>query len=105
MCHSWSTERSIGKITYGTEVPTINQSNEILRKRSKSPQEPFKTSIDKQQKDEFTSDNVIQRIQTNPFSYDIILFNNRIINNLANLCSTNNPSYKNPHWLGILRLA
>ena len=82
----------IEKITYGAEVPTINQAYEISRNRSKSSQDPFKTFIDKQQKDWLTSD-IIQRIQTNPFSYDIILFNDRIINNF---CCTNNPSYKSP---------
>ena len=60
------------KITYGAEVPTINQVYEISRKRNKSSQDPFKTLIDKQQKDGFTGDNVIHRIQTNPSSYDII---------------------------------
>ena len=58
----------IEKITYGAEVPTINQVYKISRKRSKSSQDPFKTLIDKQQKDGFTSDNIIQTIQTNPFS-------------------------------------
>ena len=81
----------IEKITYGAEVPAINQAYEISRNRSKSSQDPFKTFIDKQQKDGLTSDNIIQRIQKNPFSYDIILFNDRIINNF---CCTNNPSYK-----------
>ena len=41
----------IEKITYGAEVPTINQAYDISRKRSKSSQDPFKTLIDKQQKD------------------------------------------------------
>ena len=49
----------IEKITYGAEVPTINQAYEISRKRNKSSQDPFKTLIDKQQKDGFTSDNII----------------------------------------------
>ena len=57
---------------------------------------PFQNWIDKQQKHGFSGDNIIQSIQTNPFSYDIILFNDRIINNLANFCCTNNPSYKSP---------
>ena len=61
----------IAKTTYGAEVPTINQVYKISRKRSKSSQNPFKTLIDKQQKDGFTSDNITQIIQTNPFSYDI----------------------------------
>ena len=86
----------IEKITYSAEVPTINQAYEISRKRNKSSQDPFKTLTDKQQKDGFTGDNIIQRIQANPLSYDIILFNDRIINNLANFCCTNNPSHKSP---------
>ena len=86
----------IEKNTCGAEVPTINQVYEISIKRSKLPQDLFKTLIDKQQKDGFTGDNIVQRIQTNPFLYDIILFNDRFINNLANFCCTNNPSYKSP---------
>ena len=61
----------IEKITYGAEVPAINQAYEISRKRSISSQDPFKTLIDKQQKDGYTGDNILQRTQTNPFSYDI----------------------------------
>ena len=75
----------IEKITYGAEEPKINQAYETSRKRRESSQDPFKTLIDKQQKDGFTGNNVIQRIQKNPFSY-IILFNDRIINNLENFC-------------------
>ena len=40
----------IEKITYGAEIPTINQEYEISRKRNKSSQDPFKTLIGKQQK-------------------------------------------------------
>ena len=61
----------IEKITYGAEVPTINQVYKISRKRSKSSQDPFKTLIDEQQKYGYSSDNIIQIIQTNLFSYDI----------------------------------
>ena len=86
----------IEKITYAAEVPTIKLAYEISRKRNKSSQDPFKTLIDKQQKNEFTGDNIMQRIKTNPFSYDMILLNDRIINNLANFCCTNNPSYTSP---------
>ena len=64
---------AIEKITYSPQVPTINQAYEISRKRNKSSQDPFKTLVDKQQKDGFTGDNIIQRIQTNPFSYDVII--------------------------------
>ena len=37
---------------------------------------------------------IIQRIQTNPFSYDIILFNQRVINNIVNFCCTSDGNYK-----------
>ena len=86
----------IEKITYGAEVPKINQAYEISRKRNKPSQDPFKTLIDKQQKEGFAGGNIMQRIQTNPFSDDIILFNDRIIIILAKICCTNNPSYKSP---------
>ena len=58
---------AIEKVTYGAEVPTINQVYEISRKTSKSSQEPFKTLIDKQQKHGFTCDNIMQRIQAKLF--------------------------------------
>ena len=87
---------AIEKVTYGAEVPIINQVYEISRKTSKSSQEPFKTLIDKQQKHGFTDDNIMQRIQANTFSCDIISFNDRIINNHANFCCTNYPSYNSP---------
>ena len=95
--HEVLKERSdIEKTSYGSEVPTIIQAYEISRKRSKSSQDPFKALIDKQQKDGFTGDNIIQRIETNPFSYDIILLNDYIINNLANFCCANNLRHKSP---------
>ena len=54
-----------------TKRATHEVLKEISRKRSKSSQDPFKTLIDKLQKDGFTSDNIIKIIRTNPFSYYI----------------------------------
>ena len=59
-------------------------------REAKNQTVPFKRLIEKQR------DNIIQRIQTNPFSCDIILFTDHIINNLASFCCTNNGSFKSP---------
>ena len=58
-------------------IPTINQSYEIARQKYKATSDPLKKLIEKQQRDGTTEDTVIQRVQTNPFAYDIVLFNQR----------------------------
>ena len=58
-------------------IPTINQSYEIARQKYKATSHPLKKLIQKQQRDETTEDTVTQRVQTNPFAYDIVLFNQR----------------------------
>ena len=41
-----------------------------------------------------TKDTVIQRVKANPFAYDIVLFNQRFVSNLANVCCTDNRNLK-----------
>ena len=74
----------IENVPSGSHVPNINQSYEISRQLNKGTTDPLKKLIEKQQRDGSTEDTIIQRIQTNPFSYDIILFNQRVISNIAN---------------------
>ena len=47
-----------------------------------------------QQRDGTTEDIVIQRVQTNPSAYDIVLFNQRIARNLVNFCCTDDRNFK-----------
>ena len=53
-------------------ILSITQAYSIFRKKSKKSTDPVKSLIEKQQKYGYTEDNIIQRIQTNPFPYDII---------------------------------
>ena len=61
---------------------------------NKGSTDHLKKLIEKQQRDGSTEDTIIQRIQTNPFSYDIIFFNQCVINNIANFCCTSDGNYK-----------
>ena len=61
---------------------------------SKGTTDPQKKLIEKQPRDGSTEDTIIQRIQTNLFSYDIILFNQHVISNIANFCCTSDGNYK-----------
>ena len=74
----------IENVPSGSHVPNINQLYEISRQLNKGTTDPLKKLIEKQQRDGSTEDTIIQRIQINPFSYDIILFNQLVINNIAN---------------------
>ena len=60
------------------------QAYEISWKHNSKKTDPLKLLIQKQQKDEKTGDGVIQKNLANPIFYDIILFNNCIIKNIAN---------------------
>ena len=79
---------SIENVPSGSHVPNINQSYKISRQLNKGSTDHLKKLIEKQQRDGSTEDTIIQRIQTNPFSYDIIFFNQCVINNIANFFCT-----------------
>ena len=66
-----------------SSIPKVTQANEISRKHNIKTTDNLKLLIQKQQEDKKTWGRVIQKIQINPFSYDIILFNDRIIKNIA----------------------
>ena len=85
---------SIENVPSGSHVPNINQSYKISRQLNKGSTDHLKKLIEKQQRDGSTEDTIIQRIQTNPFSYDIIFFNQCVINNIANFCCTSDGNYK-----------
>ena len=84
----------IENVPSGSHVANINQSYEISRQLNKGKTDTLKKLIEKQQRDGSTEDTIIQRIQTNEFSYDIILFNQRVINNIADFCCTSDGNYK-----------
>ena len=81
-------------INTASVVPSLCQAYEISRKNKSKNKDPLKLLIEKQHSDGKTGDGVIQKIQINTFSYGIILFNNRIISNIANFCCTDIQQYK-----------
>ena len=69
----------INAVPSASHFPTISQAYEISRSLKPKTTDPLKKLIEKQQSDGCTENSVIQKIQTKPFSYDIVLFNKRII--------------------------
>ena len=86
----------LDNIKNASSIPKVTQAYEISRKHSIKTTDPSKLLIQKQQEDKKTRGGVIQKIQTNPFSYDIILFNDRIIKNIANFCCNDIQRFKSP---------
>ena len=75
-------------------IPKTNQAYRISKITRKASDDPLKQLIEKQHRDGRTGDSIIQKIQTNNFSYDVVLFNDRIIKNIANFCCTNDVNLK-----------
>ena len=84
----------INAVPSASHVPTITQVYEILRSLKPKNTDLLKKLIEKQQSDGCTEHSVIQKIQTNQFSYNIVLFNKRIIENIANFCCTDRKEVK-----------
>ena len=61
-----------------SEIPKTNQTYRISKITRKAFDDPLKQLIEKQHRDGRTGDSIIQKIQTNNFSY-VVLFNDRII--------------------------
>ena len=83
-------------IKNASSIPKVTQAYEISRKHNIKTTDPLKLLIQKQQEDKKTGGGVIQKIHTNPFSYDIILFNDRIIKNIASFCCNDIQRFKSP---------
>ena len=77
-----------------SEIPKTNQAYRTSKISRKSSDDPLKQLIEKQYRDGRTGDSIIQKIQTNNFSYDVVLFNDRIIKNIANFYCTNDVNLK-----------
>ena len=77
-----------------SEIPKTTQAYRISKISRKSSDDPLKQLIEKQYRDGRTGDSIIQKIQTNNFSYDVVLFNDRIIKNIANFYCTNDVNLK-----------
>ena len=84
----------INAVPSASHVPTITQVYEILRSLKPKNTDLLKKLIEKQQSDGCTEHSVIQKIQTNQFSYNIVLFNKRIIESIANFCCTERKEVK-----------
>ena len=74
----------LDNIKNASSIPKVTQAYEITRKHNIKATYPVKLLIQKQQQDKKTGNGLIQKIQSNPFSYDVILFNKRLIKNNAN---------------------
>ena len=85
-------------IENASHVPAVTKAYEINRqsRQKAKTEDPLRKLIEKQQVEVKKGGGVIQKIQTNPFSYDIILFNDRIMNNIMNFCCTTKATYKSP---------
>ena len=79
-----------------SHIPKKSQVYELSRK-SKKDDDPLKKLIGKQLRDGSTGDPIIQKIETNTFSYNIVLFKDRMIKNIANFCCTNIPDFRSPY--------
>ena len=84
----------INAVSSASHVPTITQAYEISRSLKPKNTDSLKKLIEKQQSDGCTEHLLIQIIQTNQFSYDIVLFNKRIIKNIANFFCTDRKEVK-----------
>lgn len=60
------------KVISASHIPSITRAYSLSKRRSNKSTDQFKSLIKKQQKNGYTEDNIIQRIQANPFSYDTI---------------------------------
>ena len=92
---------SIDAVPSANHVPTINHPYEISCTLKPKNTHPFKNLIEEQQSDDWKEDSVIQKIQTNQFSYDFVSFNKRIIKNIANVYCTDTKEVKSALYWGL----
>ena len=64
------------------------------KKKREAGDDPLKELIQKQHNDGAVGDSIIRKIQTNEKTYDIVLFNDRQIQNIANYCCTDQQPFK-----------
>ena len=86
----------LDNIKNASSILKVIQAYEISQKHNIKTMDPLKLLIQKQEEDKITGDGVIQKFQTNPFSYDIILFNDRIIKNIAYFCCNDIERFNSP---------
>ena len=84
----------INAVLSASHVPTICQAYEISRSLKPKNEDPLKKLIEKQQGDGCTEHSIIEKIERNQFSYDTVLFNKRVIKNIANFCCTDRKEVK-----------
>ena len=60
-------------------IPKTNQAYRISKITRKASDDPLKQLIEQQHRDGSTADSIIQKIQSNNFFYNVVLFNDRNI--------------------------
>ena len=62
-------------------IPKTSQAYRISKITRKASDDPLKQLIEQQHQDGITAESIIQKIQSNNFFYDVVLFNDRNIKN------------------------
>ena len=83
----------LSEIKNATEVPKISHAYEVNRQKNKKTDGPLKQLIGKYHENEQNGQKVIQT-QPNEFSYDIVLYKERILKNIANFCCSDIAIFK-----------
>ena len=66
------------------------------RQKNKKIDDTLEQLIEKYQEDAKNGQKVIQTFQPNEFSYDIVLYKERIVKNIANFCCSDIAIFKSP---------
>ena len=69
---------------------------EFNRQKNKKNNDRLKQLIEKYQEDAKNGNKVRQTFQPNEFSYNIVLYKERIVKNIANFCCSNMAIFKSP---------
>ena len=83
-------------INNASEVPKIFHTYEFNRQKNKKTDDPLKQLIEKYYEDAKSGQKVIQTFQPNKLSYDVVLYKERIVKNIANVCCGNIAIFKSP---------
>ena len=86
----------LSEIKNAIEVPKISHAYEFNRQKNKKTDDLLKQLIEKYHEDAKNGQKVIQTFQPNKFSYDITLYKERILKNIANFCCTDIAIFKSP---------
>ena len=82
------------KASSASEIPKTNQAYRISKIARKPSDDSLKQVIKNKHQDDRNGNSIIQKMQSNSFSYDVVVFNDRIVKNIANFCCTNGINLK-----------